>query len=277
MLLCPLMSSRFSPSKAKSSTALGAGCPFEKPASMEFQRILCGLDIDQSGNLVAPSEHALEQASALSIQYRARLHLVHVLSISEATRIELLDHGLGPYKGQYRKIQDLLKSLCDRASSKGAEVSCEVLFGKPWLALVRAVLNDGYDLVLLGTAQPLTFSKAMFGGTSVKLVRKCPCPVWVTKQVPHKSSGGVLVAHCLTPVGSKALAWGAAVAHALDIPLRVVHALEPPQPAWGQDQALDGHQVEKQISDELEQLEIKPSSAEVTVTEGLLQPSSTNP
>lgn len=149
----------------------------------------------------------------------------------------------------------------------------KLLFGKPWLALIREVLKSGYDLALLGTARPDSFAKALFGGTSIKMIRKCPCPVWVTKSEAEEHSGGVVVAHCLTEVGHQALAWGAAQAAASKSSLRVIHAVKLTSGVFGP--SLSEAQIEteceqrrKRIEAEVEALAEVPPSVEIIVKLG---------
>lgn len=235
---------------------------------MNYQNIVCAVDIDYTGAIALPSLEAIDRSISLTGNGRAELTFLHSLDISEVSRKELVDWNAGPYKKRREQLEAVLEKLCKKVEGAKAKL----LFGRPWLALIREVLRSEYDLVVLGAARATSFTKALFGGTSIKLVRKCPCPVWVTK-AEEQHAGGVLVAHCLTPVGRQALAWGAAEAAASNSQLRIVHALKPLRGAFEPTQSPNQITAEcerrrKQIAAELEDLANAPSSARIMVEVG---------
>lgn len=213
---------------------------------MKPQKILCAVDVDRAGVLVEPSSEAALKAVEVAAANHSALRFVHVLDVSEATKEEMLADKLGPAKQHFQKVETVLASLALQAERKGITATHSILFGKPWLRLVEEVLIQDHDLVLLGTARPVSFLKALFGGTCLKMVRKCPCPVWVTKP-PDEETSEILVAHCLTEVGNKALAWGSALAQREKAPLRILHVLELEQRAFAP--ALSATQLQLQIEE----------------------------
>src|SRR5690606_9807795 len=68
----------------------------------------------------------------------------------------------------------------------------------------------------------------LLGTTDTKLLRKCPCPVWVAR--PETTAGVplVMVADDLTPVGEHCVQLGVSAAQLLDARLMVVHAVQYP-------------------------------------------------
>lgn len=60
------------------------------------------------------------------------------------------------------------------------DIRLEVLQGREFLEVIRAVLRDGHDLVIKPAENP-SFTERLFGGNDMHLLRKCPCPVWLTK------------------------------------------------------------------------------------------------
>src|SRR5262249_58085166 len=75
--------------------------------------------------------------------------------------------------------------------------------------------------------------RMLFGSTSVKLLRRCPCPVWVVK--PGHGGGRLtaLVATALRP-GASALRRGVAVGSQMRQPVHVLHVVEYPLDyLWG--------------------------------------------
>ena len=69
-------------------------------------------------------------------------------------------------------------------------VSSKLLYGSPFLEIIREVLRGGHDLVMIAAEGRTGLKEALFGRTTMHLMRKCPCPVWVTspdqpKQLKH--------------------------------------------------------------------------------------------
>jgi len=58
------------------------------------------------------------------------------------------------------------------------------VFGKSWIEIIRQVLREQHDLVITGTRDLGAHGRLLFGSTGMKLLRYCPCPVWVTKPDP---------------------------------------------------------------------------------------------
>lgn len=58
---------------------------------------------------------------------------------------------------------------------------------QPFVAIIREVLRDERDLVLVPDDLPISLRSRLFGSTATHLLRKCPCPVWVLKGTPPPS------------------------------------------------------------------------------------------
>jgi len=67
----------------------------------------------------------------------------------------------------------------------GAQVSSKVLCGTPFLEIIREVLRNEHDLVMIAAEGQDRLKEMLFGSTTTHLMRKCPCPVWVMK--PNQS------------------------------------------------------------------------------------------
>jgi universal stress protein E len=59
-------------------------------------------------------------------------------------------------------------------------IRVEVLTGQVFAEAIRAVSRDGYDLLIKPAENP-AFIERLFGSTDMHLLRKCPCPVWITR------------------------------------------------------------------------------------------------
>ncbi len=83
-----------------------------------------------------------------------------------------------------------------RAVAEDLDVERRVLVGTPFIEIVRAVLKDGYDLVVkAGEGHPAGF----LGSTDMHLMRKCPVPLWIDKPGRHPAYRRVLAAVDPTP------------------------------------------------------------------------------
>src|SRR5690606_22137150 len=96
------------------------------------------------------------------------------------------------------------------ATAAGVSSESRLVFGKPGLALIKEVLKVSPQLLLAGDAEKGQVAEALFGSTTIKLLKQCPCPLWITNVEEGEKISSVLVAHCLTEIGSAALRWGAA-------------------------------------------------------------------
>ena len=80
-------------------------------------------------------------------------------------------------KNERKKFLDqLAKPYKDRQNLR-----TEILAGKDYLELIRKVKTEGIDLLVKAVNTPTALSKAFFGEADIKLLRKCPCPVWIMK------------------------------------------------------------------------------------------------
>ena len=56
-----------------------------------------------------------------------------------------------------------------------------MLYGTPFLEIIREVLRNEHDLVMTTAEGRGGLKERLFGSTTMHLMRKCPCPVWVIK------------------------------------------------------------------------------------------------
>ncbi len=62
---------------------------------------------------------------------------------------------------------------------QGVDVRYVPVNGTPVRAIIRAVLREEHDLVIVKAEDEGTLKKMLFGSTAMHLIRECPCPVWV--------------------------------------------------------------------------------------------------
>jgi len=128
-------------------------------------------------------EAPLKRAVSLAKRNRARLTVVEV--------IEELPRDIRRLMAAI-PTQDLLelviKERCEQLEQciapirkEHAQVSAKVLIGTPFMEIIREVLRRNHDLVIMTAEGRGGPKKWLFGSTSMHLMRKCPCPVWVMK------------------------------------------------------------------------------------------------
>lgn len=106
----------------------------------------------------------------------------HVLSQLLPGSGELLDH----------LIEDKEKELDQVAYNdgwQGIDLDRQVLSGKDFIVVVQKVLRDGYDLLVVEDMSIVGMSQL-----TMKMIRKCPCPVWIVRKTMKRSCKKILAA-----------------------------------------------------------------------------------
>lgn len=127
-----------------------------------FTNIL--VDIDAA----ATAHPALDQAADLARRCGARLKIVEVMNVPAGAGRYVKDEVIADIGDRRRKHLEELA-----AAQSGIEVSCDVLAGRPAIALIQEVIRSGHDLLMRSHARDL----AGYGAVDMHLFRKCPCPV----------------------------------------------------------------------------------------------------
>ena len=184
------------------------------------------------------SEAVLEQAVSLARRNAARLTLVNVLE-------------------DYPHCADVLREARKRLSriepwvaQEGVpDIATTVLVGTPHLEIIREVMHQEHDLVLLNADAPRRLRDVIFGDMARSLMRKCPCPVWMLKPKQASSCCRVLAAvgertddTAGETVNARILELALALARSQDAEFHVMRAWEP--------SGNDAEMLTNEISDE---------------------------
>lgn len=233
----------------------------------QFRRILVGVDITQGDRLVGdiatpPSVEAIRRASWLARHNEASVRLMYTLDVPANVQRRILEHG-DAHHGLLQQANDRLAQLTKPLIDAGIQADHKVVFGRSWLELIREVLSEKHDLLVVGTRQLNALGRMIFGSTGMKLMRKCPCPVWVTKPDTEPALRSILVAHDLSPVGERALQLGAGMAELHNAPLDILHAID--DRAYGEEIAyLAEYSRAEQESEARRQIESQLSRCHLT-------------
>ncbi|HIF40345.1 MAG TPA: universal stress protein [Planctomycetes bacterium] len=189
----------------------------------ELQTILVGLQVAfPEGALTLGSDRALDQALWVAQTAGAELHLVHSThgqAESDAASASALGAGDAPG----------LVEAVERCSAHGLKVTSEVTDLRPWRALVLLAVQGRGQMVVLGKRDSPTAEGRRLGAVAVKVLRKCPVPVWAVRPEHDQNHKLVLAATDLSEVGGQALDLAAWVAEHQGARLHVVHALSNPE------------------------------------------------
>lgn len=125
---------------------------------------------------------ALARAAAIAAWNDAQLTVAGVLEAQAAGPPALPGAAaVDPVGLAKQELTGQLDALVEPLRGSGLRLQTTILAGKPFLEIIRAVLREGHDLVVVPAEGPGGWKRALFGSTSMHLMRKCPCPVWVAK------------------------------------------------------------------------------------------------
>ncbi len=128
---------------------------------------------------------AFGQALALAINNQAQITVVGTVDVPDTKRAKTLRDAM--IEEQREQLQALMQS----ASSSKTDIEAKVLVGKAFVEIIREVLRNGRDLIIKSVDRT---GSRLFGGTDMKLLRKCPCPLWIIQSTQQKGYREILVA-----------------------------------------------------------------------------------
>ncbi|MAF65227.1 MAG: hypothetical protein CMJ84_06170 [Planctomycetes bacterium] len=186
------------------------------------QRILVGLDL--AGDAVSPgSWNALEQGLWLARSVGGSVTLLHSVFRPRYRDAAGVARPVGPDRPDGRGAAALGRALGE-ARRLGVSAELEVTTERAWLDATRRALRGEIDLVVVGKRNEFAADGRGLGTVAVKLLRKCPCPIWAVKPGHDLVHRMVLAASDLSPVADEAVRDAAWIAGRGESQLTVVHA-----------------------------------------------------
>jgi nucleotide-binding universal stress UspA family protein len=145
------------------------------------RKILVAIDFSE------PSAAALIRAVSLAEKNNAEITLLHVLThIGDAVEGTSFEGHWRMPPAELRRAEERLRQEADdrleawmRPHVQANLLRKQIVDGAPFVEIIRAVLREQYDLVVAGTRGLSPVSRFLVGSTAERLVRKCPCPVWI--------------------------------------------------------------------------------------------------
>ncbi len=77
--------------------------------------------------------------------------------------------------------QRQLNLFAAKFQKEGIQTTTKIIIGIPFIEIIREVLQNNHDLVMVTAEGKGNIKETLFGSTTMHLMRKCPCPVWVIK------------------------------------------------------------------------------------------------
>lgn len=93
-----------------------------------------------------------------------------------------------------RTEQLKLGQYVDAIKQTGIEVTSKTEVGIPFIKIIQTVLQNEHDLVMVTAEGGSKTKETLFGSTTMHLMRKCPCPVWVIKPGQPRHFNRILAA-----------------------------------------------------------------------------------
>lgn len=195
---------------------------------MPFSYILVGLDLGASGGELTPgSQMAYSAATLLAKKLGARLLLFHSTARDEhwdPERGGLVYRDHPPSSPEIGPLNDLLET----ARAQGIDAEVEISEEKSWLGIIQKVLEGEIDLVVVGKRSHSMGHTRKLGSVSMKLLRKCPCPVLAVKDDLSHGLRNVVAASDLLSCGEQISNLAVEIAHDWGGKARLVHAFQIP-------------------------------------------------
>jgi nucleotide-binding universal stress UspA family protein len=197
----------------------------------QFQKILAIFDTEERDTT------ALKLAHQLAGESGGQLTAVHVIPPLPSEIPEGIG-GLDELKQTLvRAAESTLEAALGKLTEGKTRTRMRVCWGHTAMEVSRLVMTEGHDLVVKGTGRRKRFPGKLLGSVDMRLLRKCPCPVWLIKPEGHDYVTNILAA--IDPVSSDVeeerlneliLRLGISLAEAEEADFHVLYAFSP----WGE-------------------------------------------
>ncbi len=193
-----------------------------------FKKIVVGLELSSEGDAVTVgSQKASQQAIWVAKANGGSIRYVHS-TYNDEYQGSAFGHQELVHEGLSDAGKAALEALVSETRGAGVEAELELCSDRVWLEIIRSVLRTSADLVIVGKRSETSDDGRRLGNVAVKLLRKCPCAVWVVKPEHDLVHKLVLAATDLEPVGDLAVRFAAYVAKRHECELHIVHAWQMP-------------------------------------------------
>ena len=195
--------------------------------------VLCPVDLSEG------SRGALRYAAAIAAHFGANLTLLAVNDslLGEAAAMSSVPEYL--VEETIREVRRFFHETFEETPHGIADVQLDVAAGKPAQQILRVSRDRGCDLIVMGSHGATGFRKLFFGSTTERVLRETTIPVLVTSasdpgprqlEDVRMAVRRILAPVDLTEATSHQLVITRGIAEALDVPVLLLHVVEPLRP-----------------------------------------------
>ena len=146
----------------------------------------------------AEQEQAFSRAMALAAANQSKVTVIDVIQDlaslpQHSLLIDAMDFDQDKLLEEHRAA---LKKMVTAGTENtpGVPVTIEIRQGRLFIETIRAVQDNGHDLVMKSTNTDVSPLQRLLGSTDLRLLRKCPCPVWIVRSSEGKRLARILAA-----------------------------------------------------------------------------------
>jgi universal stress protein E len=133
------------------------------------------------------------KAVSLAKNNQAKLTVAGVIDASDEAK-ELASSGKSPLLDvMVESKQNQLDTLIKDILLDDIQVETKILIGLGFIEIIREVLNFKRDLVIKSLESSESIGDKLLGSVDMKLLRKCPCPVWLIRSSQQHGFREILV------------------------------------------------------------------------------------
>jgi nucleotide-binding universal stress UspA family protein len=199
-----------------------------------FNRILVPIDFSR------PSLKAIPYALAISRQFGADVHLLHITDVAQQPAPTLLTLPLVPQSEWDQRLMKRLEALVVKYRSDGKVSALEPRTGTAYEEICDVARELKADLIVVATHGHTGYKRMFLGSVAERVVQHSPCPVLVVRQHLSGSNGaahlrtrtGFQLAKILVPTdfsdcSHTAFDFGVQLAREFGAELCLVHVINP--------------------------------------------------
>lgn len=148
---------------------------------ISFRQIIVPTDFSEL------SLRGLDYAVDIAEKYAAKIKIVYVieplLQAADVTWTTVDFEQLN--QAHHESAEKQMATLVSERVPKTVTATTEILFGKPFVEILKVAKAENADLIVMATHGRGAISHILMGSTAEKVVRKAPCPVLTVKHPKH--------------------------------------------------------------------------------------------
>jgi nucleotide-binding universal stress UspA family protein len=133
------------------------------------------------------SLRAIEYGAEIAAKFESHVTLVYVVEpVLQTADLTWTTVDFEELNKSHREMAEKqIGKIVEEKFPKGVRCDTAVLFGKPFVEILKCAKDRGADLIVMATHGRGAISHLLMGSTAEKVVRKAPCPVLTVKHPKH--------------------------------------------------------------------------------------------